>query len=138
MALERLSGRLEAVSEKIASAAAVQNVSEQISRSIPLLHGALQSMDKMGLGQSMEQFQKIFEDLDVKTADMGQSLEDVYQGSLDQGAVDNLVKQVADEHNLELGKEMGEPGEGKIEVKKKEEKNDIDSLEARLNNLKQL
>ncbi len=84
----------------------------------------------------MEQFQKAFEDLEVKAADMGQSMENVYQGALDQKEVDTLVKQVADEHNLELGKEMGAAGAGKVGGAK-EGKSELDSMEARLNNLKQ-
>ena len=134
--LERLSARLEAVADKIASANTMKNVSEQIARSVPLIQGAIKSMDKMGLGQSMEQFQKIFEDLDVKSADMGQALDNVYQGSLDQNEVDNLVKQIAEEHNLEMGKDMGEAGSGKI-GQANAGKADMNSLEDRLNNLKQ-
>ena len=49
ISLERLGARLEAVGERIGSAAVAQRVSEQISRSVPLLHGALETMEKMGV-----------------------------------------------------------------------------------------
>ena len=135
--LERLGARLEAVADKIQSAGTMKNVSEQIARSVPLIQGAIQSIDKNGLGQSMEMFQKVFEDMEVKTADMGQALDNVYQGSMDQGEVDTLVKQIAEEHNLELGKEMGEAGSGKVGQANAAAKPDMSSLEDRLNNLKQ-
>jgi hypothetical protein len=32
----------------------------------------------------MDQFQKLFEDMDVKAADMGAAMDGVYQGTLDQ------------------------------------------------------
>lgn len=83
----------------------------------------------------MEKFQKLFEDMEVKSADMGQSLDQVYQGSLDQGEVDNLIKQVADEHNIEMDKTMGEAGKGKI-AGASEAKTDVAGFDARLNNLK--
>ena len=137
ISLERLGAQLEAVADKIASANMAKNVSEQIARSVPLLQGAIHSMDKLGLGKSMEQFQKIFEDLEVKSADMGQSLDNVYQGSLDQDQVETLMKQIAEEHNLELGKEMGEAGTSKIGQGAPAGKAQLSSLEERLNNLKQ-
>ena len=136
LSLERLGARLEAVADKIGSANMAKNVSEQIARSVPLLQGAIHSMNRLGLGESMEQFQKVFEDLEVKSADMGQSLDNVYQGSLDQGEVDTLMKQIAEEHNLELGKEMGEAGTGKVGQAAPGGTN-LNSLEDRLNNLKQ-
>ena len=136
ISLERLGARLEAVADKIASANAMKNISEQLSRNVPLLQRAIKSMDKLGLGQSMEEFQKIFEDLEVKSEDMGQALDNVHQGSLDQNEVDTLIKQIADEHNLELGKELGSAGTDKI-GQENGAKTDMNSLENRLNNLKQ-
>ena len=38
----------------------------------------------------METFQKLFEDLDVKSADMGAALDNVYQGAIDQNEVRHL------------------------------------------------
>ncbi len=83
----------------------------------------------------MEKFQKLFEDMEVKSADMGQSLDQVYQGSLNQGDVDNLIKEVADENKIEMDKEMGEAGRGPVGGAK-EAKADTGSIDARLNNLK--
>jgi len=50
--------------------------------------------------------------------------------------VDGLIKQVADEQNIEMGKMMEESGHGKVGAGK-ESKVDIGSLGDRLNNLKQ-
>ena len=67
---------------------------------------------------------------------MGQSLDNVYQGALDQKEVDTLVKQVADEHNLDIGKEITTAGTSKP-VAQKQGKGELDSMQDRLNNLKQ-
>jgi len=40
---------MEAVGEKIASAYRTQSVSEQISRTVPLLHSAIKKMDEIGV-----------------------------------------------------------------------------------------
>eukprot|EP00831_Metopus_contortus_P081621 TRINITY_DN8624_c0_g1_i6.p1 TRINITY_DN8624_c0_g1~~TRINITY_DN8624_c0_g1_i6.p1 ORF type:complete len:207 (+),score=48.65 TRINITY_DN8624_c0_g1_i6:236-856(+) len=135
--LERLSARMEAVGEKIAAAYRTQTVSETIAKSVPLLQNALHQMDKIGINQSLDKFQKLFEDLDVKTTDMNSALDDVYQSSIDQSDVDTLVKQVADEHQIELGKEMGEAGMGGIGAKPGA-KASVDDFESQLNNLKQM
>eukprot|EP00829_Urostomides_striatus_P014127 TRINITY_DN407_c0_g1_i3.p1 TRINITY_DN407_c0_g1~~TRINITY_DN407_c0_g1_i3.p1 ORF type:complete len:135 (-),score=39.98 TRINITY_DN407_c0_g1_i3:77-481(-) len=132
---------MEAVGEKLAAAYRTQQVSSQIARSVPLLQGALRQMNEIGINKSLDTFQKLFEDMDVKAADMGQSLEGVYQGSLDQKEVDTLIQQVADENKIEIGNEMGVAGKGSVAAPAsgapaKEPK--IDDFEARLNNLKQM
>lgn len=55
--------------------------------------------------------------------------------------MDNLVQQVADENNIEVGKEMGEAGKGSVAgpaAKPAAKEPKIDDFEARLNNLKQM
>ena len=48
--------------------------------------------------------------------------------------MDTLIRQVADEHQLELGKTMQEAGKAPISAPKGK----VDDMEARLNNLKQI
>jgi len=48
-------------------------------------------MDANGIGAGVEQFEKVFEDMDVKTAEMDAAMENMYGASIDSGQVDNLL-----------------------------------------------
>ena len=52
--LERLSAQMEAVGEKIASAYRTKTVTEQISRSVPLLNKAVRDMERIGVRPVLE------------------------------------------------------------------------------------
>ena len=54
-------------------------------------------MDAAGIGNSMAEFQKVFEDMDIKTAEMDGVMEDMYQGSISQDEVSNLLGEIKDQ-----------------------------------------
>ena len=58
-------------------------------------------MDAIGAAGSIGDFEKVFEDLDVKTGDMNQALDSVYSTSIDNGEVMNLLNQMKDEQTME-------------------------------------
>eukprot|EP00826_Nyctotherus_ovalis_P010629 TRINITY_DN12794_c0_g1_i3.p1 TRINITY_DN12794_c0_g1~~TRINITY_DN12794_c0_g1_i3.p1 ORF type:complete len:174 (-),score=39.20 TRINITY_DN12794_c0_g1_i3:155-676(-) len=138
VALQKLAANIEAVSDRISSAMMMQGVAEQLGRAIPMIHGVVTGMDKLGMGQSMEQFQRVFEDLEVQTASMTQGMEGVYAGSTDQSEVDRLMNQVAEEQNLQIGNALGSAGTGALASGKAAASKPADSLAERLNNLKQI
>ena len=59
-----------ALSAKLESAHRTQEMSQQIAKSVPLLEKAMKQMDALGVAGSIGDFEKVFEDLDVKTGDM--------------------------------------------------------------------
>jgi len=82
--LKRFSIKMGALASKIESAARTQNISQTISNTVPLLQNCLKSMDTLGINQSIGDFEKIFEDLDVKTGELTDALENVSSTAVDQ------------------------------------------------------
>ena len=54
----------------------------------------MKQMEKMGVAGSVAEFEKVFEDMEVKTADIDGALENVYQTSIDQSEVASLLDEV--------------------------------------------
>ena len=53
-------------------------------------------MDKMGISSSIGEFEKVFEDMEVKTGEMDAMMDGVYEGSIDRVEVDSLFQEIAD------------------------------------------
>lgn len=60
-------------------------------------------MEKNGIANNVADFEKIFEDMEVKTGEMDAALENVYGTSIDQGEVTNLLQQVQEEAGMAVG-----------------------------------
>ena len=45
----------------------------------------------------MADFQKVFEDMDIKTGEMDEVMEDMYQGSISQDEVAQLLGEIKDQ-----------------------------------------
>ena len=98
----------------------------------------LASMDVDKISKIMDKFEQQFEDLDVKAAYMDSAMNATTASATPVDQVDELVRMVADENNLELGEEFSDlQPVGKLkEPEKKEEVPVQDDLEARLANLR--
>ena len=60
-------------------------------------------MNKMKLSEQMASFEKVFEDLDVKTEDITGVLDQVTGSSIQQDEVNNLLQQMMAEQGMEVG-----------------------------------
>ena len=58
----------------------------------------------------MANFEKVFEDLDVKTADINGALESVTGSSVQQDEVSSLLQQMMAEQGLEVGDGLANAG----------------------------
>merc|ERR1711957_842026 len=99
----------------------------------------LASMDVDKISTIMDKFERQFEDLDVKAAYMDTAMNATTASATPADQVDDLVKMVADENNLELGAEfsgLGPVGKLQAAPKKEEEAPVEDDLQARLANLR--
>lgn len=98
------------------------------------------SMDVDKISAVMDKFEQQFEDLDVKASYMDQAMNATTANATPVDQVDELVKMVADENNLELGEAFSDLGPvGKIKEQESEKKQAVaveDDLEARLANLR--
>ena len=63
-------------------------------------------MDSIGAAGSIGDFEKVFEDLDVKTGDMNAAMDNIYSTSIDNGEVMNLLNQMKDQQSMEAGNEI--------------------------------
>ena len=128
-----------ALSAKLESAHRTQEMSKQIAGSVPLLKKAMKQMDALGVAGSIGDFEKVFEDLDVKTGDMNAALDNIYSTSIDNGEVMNLLNQMKDEQTMEAGGQIN-AGAGQISNNPNAaaQGNEIDAMQAKLNDLKNL
>lgn len=53
-------------------------MSASLKNSIPALTHAMKQMDKMGIAGSVSEFEKVFEDMDVKVDSINQAMNNVY------------------------------------------------------------
>ena len=65
-------------------------------------------MEKNGISKNMAAFEKVFEDLDVQTADMTGAISSATATSADQDAVTQLLQQMQSEQAMSAGLGMGE------------------------------
>ena len=62
----------------------------------------------------MTQFEKVFEDLDIKTEELNGALDNVYSTTIDQSEVTNLLQEMRDAHGMEVGNDFKEANKGGI------------------------
>ncbi|KAL7539050.1 hypothetical protein ACHAWF_006283 [Thalassiosira exigua] len=135
----RLASRIDAVASRLETAVRMNAVTSSMKSVVKGMDKGLASMDVDKISSIMDKFEQQFEDLDVKAAYMDTAMNATTASATPVDQVDELVKMVADENNLELGEAFGDLGPvGKIKEpeKKKEEEPVQDDLEARLANLR--
>lgn len=107
----RLSSRVDAVSSKVKSAVAMQGVAKNIGSVTKSLESAMASLDLEKVQKIMDQFEKQFETLDVKSGVLEKTMSSATTLSTPQADVESLIKQVAEEHGLEIQSQVSEaPG----------------------------
>ena len=88
---------------KIESAARTQQMSEQLKASVPALTTAMKQMEKMGVAGSVAEFEKVFEDMEVKTGEIGAAMDNVMATSTDASEVDALLGEISSAHAMGAG-----------------------------------
>ena len=87
----RFGAKMSALSSKVKSAAQAQMMSQQLKDTVPALKKAMVQMEKSGISNSVAEFEKVFEDMEVKTTEIDQAMDNVYSSSIDQGEVNTLM-----------------------------------------------
>mmetsp|Transcript_9277 Transcript_9277/g.9278 ORF Transcript_9277/g.9278 Transcript_9277/m.9278 type:complete len:199 (-) Transcript_9277:29-625(-) len=104
----RLSSKMDAVCSRIQSAARTENMTHQFQRVIPQMNRVLQNMNLENISQTMSQFEKCFEDLDVASGYINESLNSTTTVSTPKEQVDSLLGMIASEHNINIQEQLGE------------------------------
>lgn len=96
-------------------------------------------MNKMKISENMANFEKVFEDLDVKTADITGVLDQVAGSSVQQDEVSDLLNQMMAEQGIDVGANLVGAGSGKVNVGVAQgQKDDVGEMQKKLDALKNI
>ena len=84
------------------------------------------------------EFEKVFEDLDVKVEEMNGALDGVYGSAIDNGEVNDLLSEMGSVQNMEEKNNLANAAGGQVNIASSAQANDVDEMQARLNQLKNL
>ena len=135
-----------ALAAKLESAYRTQQISETIGKTVPLLNKCMKKMDTLGVsmcfpdrlqvGASINDFENIFESLDVKTEELNGALEGISSNQIDQDEVTNLLNEMRDAQGMEVGGGMQNAGKGGVATNA--QANDVDEMQRKLDQLKHM
>ncbi|XP_068241587.1 charged multivesicular body protein 1a-like [Palaemon carinicauda] len=98
----RMASKVDAVESRIQSAMAMKGITKNMGSVVKALDQALNSMDLQKISSVMDKFESQFEDLDVRTSVLEDSMGAATTLSTPKEDVDALIQQVADEAGLEV------------------------------------
>lgn len=102
----RMASRLDAVVSRLQSTAATQMVASNMKSVVGSLDKAISSMDLEKVSAVMEKFESQFENLDVHSSVLQDSMSNATTTSTPQNEVELLMRKVADEAGLEINEQL--------------------------------
>ena len=128
-----------ALASKIEGAARSQEMSKTMANTIPALTSAMKQMDAQGIGKNVANFEKIFEDMEVKTGEIDASLENVYAASISQEEVGSLLSEIQGVQSIEADGQMMDPSGQRINnPNAAQNAAEVDSIQNSLDQLKNI
>lgn len=97
-----LSYKIEAVHSKLKSAYQSQKINESMANMTMKMGDALGAMDLVKVNETMNTFEKMFDNVDVNAQLMDQAMENIDAGTYAEKDVSNLIMQVAKANNMEV------------------------------------
>merc|ERR1719335_1843574 len=98
----RLSSRVDAVSSRLESAIKMQQVTKSMGSVVKGMDKVLGSMNVEAISKVMDQFEKSFEDMDVRSEYVESAMNSSTTAAMPEEQVDELMQMVADEHGLKM------------------------------------
>lgn len=98
----RLSSRIDAVASRLETAIRMQQVNQAMKDTVKGMSRAMQSMEVTQIAKTMEDFEKQFEDMDVRSNYMESTMDATTMMSTPPDQVDQLIQMVADEAGLKV------------------------------------
>ena len=98
----RLSSRVDAVASRLESAIKMQQVTRSMGMVTKGMDKVLGSMNVEAISKVMEQFERSFEDMDVRSEYVEQTMNSSTTAAMPEEEVDSLMQMVADEHGLKM------------------------------------
>lgn len=131
----RMSSRVDAVASRVQTAVTTKKVTQSMAGVVKSMDAAMKSMNLEKISTLMDKFEHQFEDLDVQSSYMENTMSATTTTAVPQNDVEHLMQQVADEAGLDLNMELpqGETGSLTSTVASTEQ----DELSQRLAKLRQ-
>ncbi|VEL20652.1 unnamed protein product [Protopolystoma xenopodis] len=98
----RMASRVNAVQARVQTAMTMNSMVKNIKGVTKELESAMQSMDLEQVERIMSKFETTFENLDVHSSTMENSMGNAVTLTAPEAQVSSLIKQIADEHGLEI------------------------------------
>jgi len=102
----RMSARVDAVVSRVQTALTTRKVTTAMSGVVRSMDAAMRSMNLEQISGLMDKFEKQFEDLDVQSSYMENTMSSSSTTNVPVNDVDNLMQAVADEAGLELNMDL--------------------------------
>ena len=137
----KLGSHIDATAARLETAIRMQDLSKTMASTVKGMSNAMKSMDFQKISETMEQFEKAFDDMAVKSQTMENALDATTSMTTPPEEVDALLEKIAAANGLEVGNMLDNAGTVKnknlnsavTEVKPAE-----DDLEARLRALRDM
>jgi len=104
--LLRLSSRIDAVASRVETAVTMRQVTGNMTSVVRGMDRAMESMNLERISQVMDKFETQFSDLDVQTSYMEDAMSSTTAVSTPQDQIDQLMRQTAEEANIELQQDL--------------------------------
>uniref|UniRef100_U5EUE4 Putative vacuolar assembly/sorting protein did2 n=1 Tax=Corethrella appendiculata TaxID=1370023 RepID=U5EUE4_9DIPT len=102
----RMSARVDAVASRVQTALTTRKVTNSMAGVVKAMDAAMKGMNLEKISGLMDKFESQFEDLDVQSSYMENTMSQTTTTAVPQGDVESLMQRVADEAGLELNMEL--------------------------------
>merc|ERR1719400_1504506 len=127
-----MSSKVDAVAS-VQSAVTTKGVAKNIWSVVQSLNVAIKSMEIQRICAVMDKFEQQFEDIDIRTSVMEESMGSVATTNTPADQVDELIREVADEAGLEVSEQLASvPTSAVGELSQASTVADVDALSRRL------
>lgn len=106
-----MSSRIDAVAQRLETAIRTNEMSKAMGNVVKGMNGALKSMDVEKISKTMDDFEKQFEDMDVRAGYMENAMNNSTASATPEDQVDGLLMAVADEHQLDVSFALDDAGQ---------------------------
>lgn len=132
----RFAARVDGVAARVQTAVAMKGIAKQMEGVTKALDKAMSSMDLEKVEQIMGKFEKQFEDIDVRTSTLENSMSSATTLSTPQDQVESLMKQIAEENDLDITEQLTDLNPTTASIREDTEKKKEDDLSRRLQALR--
>ena len=125
-----LSSKVDTIAQRLKTAYQNQKLTGQMQSLTQQLMGAGNVMDIVKMTETMSNFEKLFDDLDVNSNMMDQVFDNVNAGTVNENEVNQLIGQIAQQNGLKLSEEFEDVqlGEGNVAQQQPNQQVGVDSF----------